>query len=199
MVKLYPSDVTQLATEEVDRVRRSIAAAHLRAAQEFREAFTAHPVPASAYMEILANALIEEAGGVRLTGRGYTITDNAIVPRYENFDVDRTPAAIFEYWLIISEIAGSASWRMTRVITTREEYDEALRGMQSVQIVRALVASFLPAVELRDDGTAMLQATVYTRSQEERVERRTLFLDASNEFHFHGRELIAEGKGGVRQ
>src|SRR5438105_8864272 len=105
MVKLYPSAVTQLAAEEVDRVRRNIAAAHLRAAQEFREAFAAHPVPASAYMEILANALIEEAGGVRLTGRGYTIADNAIVPRYENFDVDRTPAAVFEYWLIISEIA----------------------------------------------------------------------------------------------
>ena len=190
--------MSTLSGEEVERVRRNIAAAHLRAAQEFREAFAAHPMPASAYMEILANALTEEAGGVRLTGRGYTITDNAIVPRYENFDVDRTPAAIFEYWLIISEIAGSASWRMTRVITTREEYDEALRGMQSVQIVRALVASFQPTVEIRDDGTAMLQATVYTRAQEERVERRTLFLDTSNEFHFHGRELIAEGRGGVR-
>jgi hypothetical protein len=190
--------VSTLSGEEVDRVRRNIAAAHLRAAQEFREAFAAHPVPASAYMEILANALIEEASGVKLTGRGYTITDNAIVPRYKNFDVDRTPVAVFEYWIIISEIAGSASWRMTKVITTREEYDEALRGMQSVQIVRALVASFLPTVEIRDDGTAMLQATVYTRAQEERVERRTLFLDASNEFHFHGRELIAEGRGGVR-
>ena len=190
--------MSTLSGEEVERVRRNIAAAHLRAAQEFREAFAAHPMPASAYMEILANALTEEAGGVRLTARGYTITDNAIVPRYENFDVDRTPAAIFEYWLIISEIAGSASWRMTRVITTREEYDEALRGMQSVQIVRALVASFLPTVEIRDDGTAMLQATVYTRAQEERVERSKLFLDTSNEFHFHGRELIAEGRGGVR-
>ena len=190
--------MSTLSGEEVDRVRRNIAAAHLRAAQEFREAFAAHPMPASAYMEILASALIEEADGVRLTGRGYTITDNAIVPRYQNFDVDRTPVAIFEYWLIISEIAGSASWRMTRVISTREEYDEALRGMQSVQIVRALVASFLPTVEIRDDGTAMLQATVYTRAQEERVERRTLILDASNEFHFHGRELIAEGRGGVK-
>jgi len=199
MVKLYPTDVSQLSAAEVDRVRHNIAAAHLRAAQEFREAFAAQPLPATAYLEILANALIEEAAGVRLTGRGYTIADNVIAPLYENFDVDRTPAAIFEYWLIISEIAGSASWRMTRVITTREEYDDALRRMQDLQIVRALVASFLPAVEIRDDGTAMLQATVYTRAQEERVERRTLFLDTSNEFHFHGRELIAEGRGGVRQ
>jgi len=190
--------VSTLSGEDVDRVLKNIAAAHLRAAEEFREAFAKHPLPATAYMEILANALVEEAGGVRVTGRGYTIADNVIVPLYENFDIDRTPAAIFEYWLIISEIAGSASWRMTKVITTREEYDEALRSMQSVQIVRALVATFLPTVEIRDDGTAMLQATVYTRAQEERIERRTLFLDTSNEFHFHGRELIAEGKGGVR-
>ncbi len=189
--------MSTLSREEVDRVRGNLAAAHLRAAQEFREAFAAHPLPATAYLEILENALIEEAGGVRLTGRGYTIADNVIAPLYENFDIDRTPAAIFEYWLIISEIAGSASWRMTRVITTRDEYDEALRRMQDLQIVRALVASFLPTVEIRDDGTAMLQATVYTRAQEERVERRTLFLDTSNEFHFHGRELIAEGRGGV--
>ena len=199
MVKLYPTDVSQLSATDVDRVLHNIAAAHLRAAQEFREAFAAHPLPATAYLEILANALIEEAAGVRLTGLGYTFADNVITPLYKNFDVDRTPAAIFEYWLIISEIAGSASWRMTRVITTREDYDDALRRMQDLQIVRALVASFLPAVEIRDDGTAMLQATVYTRAQEERVERRTLFLDASNEFHFHGRELIAEGRGGVRQ
>jgi len=190
--------VTTVSREEVDRVHRRLAAAHLRAAQEFREAFAAHSLPATAYLDILAKALIEEAGGVRVMGPGYTIAADLITPLYRNFDVDRTPAAVFEYWLIISEIAGSASWRMTRVITTREEYDDALRQMQSTQIVRALVASFLPSVEIRDDGTAMLEATVYTRAQEERVERRTLFLDASNEFHFHGRELIAEGRGGVR-
>jgi hypothetical protein len=191
--------VSTLSGEEVDRVRRNIAAAHLRAAQNFREAFAAHPLPATAYLEMLASALIEEAEGVRVIGPAYSFAGNVITPLYENFDVDRTPAAIFEYWLIISEIAGSASWRMTRVIATREEYDDALRRMQDLQIVRALVASFLPSVEIRDDGTAMLEATVYTRAQEERVERRTLFLDASNEFHFHGRELIAEGQGGVRQ
>jgi hypothetical protein len=70
--------------------------------------------------------------------------------------------------------------------------------MQSVQIVRALVASFLPSVEIRDDGTASLEVTLYTRAEEERIERRLLLLDARNEFHYHGRELIAEGRGGVR-
>src|SRR5438105_800960 len=179
-LKLYPTEVSTLSREEVDRVLKSIAAAHLSAAEEFREAFAKHPLPATAYLEILAEALIEEASGVRLTGRGYTIADNVIAPLYKNFDVDRTPSAVFQYWLIISEIAGSASWRMTKVITTREEYDDALRRMQSVQIVRALVASFLPAVEIRDDGTAMLEATVYTRAQEERVGRRTPFLATAN-------------------
>ena len=86
---------------------------------------------------------------------------------------------------------------MTTVIASSDEYDAALRRMQSLQIVRALVASFLPSVEFRSDGTAFLEATVYTRADEERIERRLLLLDSLNEFHYHGRELIAEGRGGV--
>jgi len=97
--------------------------------------------------------------------------------------------AIFEYWLIISEITGSDSWRMTKLITSADEYDAALKQMRSPQIVRALVTSFLPSV----DGS-MLSVVVYSRAGEERVERRQLFLDENNEFHFHGRELIAEGR-----
>ena len=53
-------------------------------------------------------------------------------------------------------------------------------------------------VRLSADGSAFLEATVYTRAAEERIERRLLLLDPHNEFHFHGRELIAEGRGGVR-
>ena len=56
----------------------------------------------------------------------------------------------------------------------------------------------LPSVEVRDDGTASLEATLYTRAEEERIERRQLLLDVHNEFHYHGRELMAEGRGGVR-
>ena len=83
---------------------------------------------------------------------------------------------------------------MTRVIASPAEYDEALRRMQSPQIVRALVGSFLPSVDLE---RSQLEVVVYTRAAEERIERRSLMLDPSNEFHFHGRELIAEGRGGV--
>ena len=118
-------------------------------------------------------------------------------PLFKYFEVDRTAPAVFEYWLMISEIIGSPSWRMTTVIASSDEYDAALRRMQSLQIVRALVASFLPSVEFRSDGTAFLEATVYTRADEERIERRLLLLDSLNEFHYHGRELIAEGRGGV--
>ena len=70
--------------------------------------------------------------------------------------------------------------------------------MQSPQITRALVASFLPEVDVRADGSAMLEVTVYARAGEERIERRALLLDVMNELHFHSRELIAEGRGGVR-
>ena len=144
--------------------------------------------PPTRHLEIVARTLIEEARSVRVTGDPYRLENGLIVPLYENFEFDD----VFEYWMLASEIAGSAAWRMTRVIAAADEYDEALRRMQSPQIVRALVASFLPSWE-RDS----LEVTVYTRADEERIERRMLTIDAGNEFHFHSRELIAEGRGGV--
>lgn len=182
--------MTLLKVEDVDDVRSRIARAHLRAAAEFRDVFVPGETSPTRYLEILASALIREARGVRLKGPPYTIQDNLITPLYANFDVDAS--ALFEYWMIVSEIAGSPSWRMTRLVATPDEYDEALKRMKSPQIVRALVGTFLPSIE-RDS----LEVTVYTRAGEERVERRMLTLDGANEFHFHSRELIAEGRGGV--
>jgi hypothetical protein len=198
--------VTTLSPEEVDEVRDRIARAHELAAAQFRDTFVAGQTPPTAHLEILAAALLEYADGVRIDGRVQYLLDGDSIapfvvpdePLFKYFDVERTPSAVFEYWLVISEIMASTSWRMTTVIVSPDEYDAALRRMQSPQIVRALVASFLPSVELRTDGTAFLEATVYTRADEERIERRLLLLDQLNEFHYHGRELIAEGRGGVR-
>ena len=198
--------MTTLAREDVDRIRDRIARAHELAAAQFRDTFVAGETPPTAHLEILAGDLLEYAEGVHATGSvRYQIEGDVVVPfdvpdqpLFRYFDIDRNPSAIFEYWLLISEIIGSTSWRMTTVIAAPEEYDAALRRMQSPQIVRALVASFLPSVEMRPDGSAFLEATVYTRAAEERIERRLLLLDPHNEFHFHGRELIAEGRGGVR-
>ena len=198
--------MTTLSRDEVDRIRQRIARAHELAAAQFRDTFVAGETPPTAHLEILAAALLDYAEGVRALGTvQYEIDDDTIMPfvvpdqpLFRYFDVDRNASAIFEYWLIVSEILGSASWRVTTVIATPEEYDATLKRMQSPQIVRALIASFLPTVELRDDGSAFLEATVYTRAAEERIERRLLLLDPHNEFHFHGRELIAEGRGGVR-
>jgi hypothetical protein len=198
----------QLSLDDVQRVRARIAHAQQLASTRFRDAFAAAaaPLPPVAHLRIQAEALIESAVGVRLNGQiAYDVTVDVVTPYVERgkpiypyFEVDRTPEAIFEYWLIISEIETSTSWKMTRLIATAEEYAAALGRMQSPQIVRALVASFLPDVDIRADGTATLEATVYARSGEERIERRTLLLDVMNELHFHGRELIAEGRGGVR-
>jgi hypothetical protein len=198
--------VTTLSREEVDRVRDRIARGHELAAAQFRDTFIPGQTLPTAHLEILAAALVEYAEDVHLDGRvQYQLDDDVVTPfvvrgepLFQYFEVERTASAIFEYWLVISEIMASTSWRMTTVITSSDEYDAALRRMQSVQIVRALVASFLPSVEMRDDGTASLEVTVYTRAEEERIERRQLLLDVLNEFHYHGRELIAEGRGGVR-
>jgi hypothetical protein len=198
--------VTTLSRDEVDGVRDRVARAHELAAAQFRDTFVAGQTLPTAHLEILAAALIEYAEGVRLDGRVQYQLDGDVItpfvvpgePLFKYFEVERTPSAVFEYWLVISEIMASNSWRMTTLIASADEYDAALRRMQSPQLVRALVTSFLPSVDLRDDGTAALEVTVYTRADEERIERRLLLLDALNEFHYHGRELIAEGRGGVR-
>ena len=182
--------MTLLSLAEVEDVRARIARSHARAAQQFRDTFVLGQTPPTRHLELLAAALIDEARGVRVRGAAYTIENNLITPLYRNFEVGGD--ALFEYWMIVSEIAGSPAWRMTRVIATPEEYDEVLKRMESPQIVRALVGTFLPSVE-----RSSLEVTVYTRANEERVERRMLVLDASNEFDFHGRELIAEGHGGI--
>jgi hypothetical protein len=181
--------VTTLSREEVDRVRERISRAHQLAAIQFRDSFVPGETAPTVHLQMLTDALIGESDAIRLRGPAYEINEGLIVPLYRNFVVERTPLTIFEYWLLISEITGSESWRMTKLIATPEEYDAALKQMRSPQIVRALVSSFLPSV----DGS-LLAVTVYTRAGEERIERRILMLDEHNEFHFHGRELIAEGR-----
>ena len=181
--------MTTLSRDDVDRVRERIARAHEIAAIQFRETFILGQTQPTAHLQMLADALIGESDSLRLIGPAYEIRNGLIEAKYENFVVDRTPVAIFEYWLIISEITGSDAWRMTKLIATAEEYNAALKRMQSPQIVRALVPTFLPRVE----GN-LLEVTVHTRADGERIERRVLLLDDRNEFHFHSRELIAESR-----
>ncbi len=195
----------QLTLTSIQAIRARLARAQKLAATRFRDAFASGPLPPVAHLRIHAEAVLECAKDVMLDGEiAYDVSDDLVTPYVERgrpiypfFEVSRRPEAIFEYWLVIGEIEASLSWRMTRVIATAEEYDEALRIMKSPQIVRALVASFLPEVDIRADGSATLEGTLYTRAGEERIERRMLLLDVMNEFHLHSRELIAEGRGGV--
>jgi len=199
--------MTQLTVDQVAAVRSRIARAHALAALRFRESFDSIAVAdrTRAHLEIQAAALIESADRIRIRGRvQYDVNGDVVAPFVERgkplfpfFDIDRTPLSVFEYWLVISEILASPSWSVTKLIAIPGEYDDALRRMESPQIVRAIPPPLLPAVELRDDGTALFDVTVYTRAAEERIERRTLFLDRSNEFVFHERVLLAEGRGGV--
>jgi hypothetical protein len=189
---------TIITLDDVLWIRGSLVRAHELANARFREAFRPD-LPPTAYLEMLANALFETSQGVHLPANGrvtYTIDGTTIAPRIPRVTIERTPAAVFEYWLLASEINASAGWSMTDVIATPAEYDAALRGMQQPQLVRALVGNLLPAADWREDGTASLEVTLYTRAEEERIERRHLMLDTAQEFHFHSRELLAEGLGG---
>jgi len=193
-----------ISLDEVHDVRGRIAQARILAATRFREAFEAGSVAPEGHLAIQAAALLEVAHGTKIRGdgaidydiRGRDVTPYVVrgEPLFPHLQVDRTPEAIFEYFMIVSEILASPSWSVTKLIASAEEYSEALRRMQQPQIVRATFVSFLPAV---DDEADMLEVTLHSRAGEERVERRVLALDAQNEFHFHSRELIAEGRGGV--
>jgi hypothetical protein len=196
-----------LSPDDVNRVRTTIARARALAAERFRDAFHERH-DALAHLEIQAAALLETADGLRLregaairydVGADRTVTPYVTrgEPLFGAFTIRRTPAALFEYFVVISEILASPAWSVTKIIAVPGEYDDALRRMQQPQLIRAIPGVLLPAGEWRDDGTAMLQVTLYTRAGEERIERRLLALDAGQEFHFHSRELLAEAQGGV--
>ncbi len=199
-----------IALEEVLRVRQAVEDAHGSAAAHFRSAFEKSDLPPEerwgAYMHIRADALLDAARHIRLRGRRilYELDGRAVTPYvvsgepvYLHFEVPRTAEAIFEYFVIVSEIFATPSWNLTRVIASADDYDALLAMMTQPQIVDATFASFLPSADIRDDGTALLHVTLYTRAAEERIERRTLALDAANEFRFHSRALVAEGRAGV--
>src|ERR1700686_2273343 len=162
--------MTTIPLTAVEAIRTNLARAHTLAATRFREAFAEQALGPGDYRELLAEAMLECVEGVRFDGDVNDI-------RYPDFTVDRTPAAVFTYWLVVSGMIATATWAMTKVLATREEYDDALRKMQSPQIVRALIVDFLPRVDLREDGTALLEAVVYTRAIETGLERRCLTLD----------------------
>ncbi len=196
--------------EEVVRVRQAVSDAHEVAAAHFRSAFDKSDLPPEqrwgVYMHIRADALLASAKHIRLRdgrivyefdGRAVTPYVVAGEPVYKHFEVPRRGEAIFEYFVLVSEIFATPAWNLTRVVASAADYDIALNTMKQPQIVDATFVSFLPVVDIRDDGTAMLHVTLYTRAGEERVERRTLALDATNEFRFHSRTLVCEGRAGV--
>lgn len=116
---------------------------------------------------------------------------------YPFFRIERTLAAVFEYWMFTSELMATSAWAMTKVIATPAEYDAAIAAMKDPQVLKPLFVSILPRGEFRTDQSVMFEVTVYSRAGSERLERRELLLDPLQQIHFHGRELLVEGKGGV--
>jgi hypothetical protein len=196
-----------IALDEVAGVRARIARARTLAAERFRDAFQSGGAAPESHLAIQAAALLEAAEGIRVRDGGaigYDIRGRDVTPfvvrgepLFPHLSVLRTHVAVFEYFMVVSELLASPAWSVTKLIATPEEFDEALRRMKQPQIVRATFTSYFPAVDLRDDDTALLEVTLHTRAGEERIERRFLALDEKNEFHFHSRELVAEGRAGV--
>lgn len=211
-----------LSLDQVEGIRARFERARDLAATRFRESFAEQvELPPNerwrAHLEIQAATMLEALKGVSLQNDqriAYFIDGRVIHPMvlshsrpavahdpasalFPFFKIERSVAALYEYWLFTSELLASASWRLTRVIATTEEYNEALSGMAQPQLVKPLFVSYLPAGEFRQDGTAILEVTLYTRAGEERIERRQLLLDRNQELHFHGRDLVAEGRAGV--
>lgn len=197
-----------ISLDEVNAVRRRIANAHALAAERFRAVAAGNVLAAEnwrTHLEIQAAALVHASDGVTLRGGiSYELDSGFLAPHlslgeplHRYFDVRRTPVAILEYWVIYSEISSAAAWNLTQLVVTSTEFDAVLRVIQKPNMVRALAIHFLPAVDIRPDGSATLEVTVYTRAGEERIERRLLSVDGQNQITFHSRELLVEGRGGV--
>jgi len=116
---------------------------------------------------------------------------------YPFFRIEKTLSAVFEYWIFTSELMATSAWAMTKVIATPVEYDAAIAAMKDPQVLKPLFVSILPRGEFRTDESVMFEVTVYSRFGGERLERRELLLDPLQQIHFHGRDLLVEGKGGV--
>lgn len=207
IVSLRMAEIIPL--HEVERVREQLTRAHALAAERFRAAFALQSeLPPNerwrAHLEIQAAALLETARDVSAPQRiQYDIIGRTVIPfivrgepLFRHLQIARTPAALFEHWMLVSELHASAAWAMTRVIATPADYNAALQRMQQPQLVRALVASFLPDAGWNGDR-GMLEVTLHARAAEERIERRRLTLDEGGEWSFHSRELLAEGRGGI--
>lgn len=195
---------------EVERVRNTVEEAHEVAAARFREEFEGSPLPPEErfgmYMQSRADALVAAARYVRIrSGRiAYEFDGRSVTPYvvageqlWPYFEVPKVAEAVFEYFVLTGEIVATPAWNLTRVIASPAEYDSFLKSMKQPQLVNVGMREFLPEADVREDGTALLQVTVYTRAGEERIERRALLLDEWNEFHFHARQLMAEGSAGV--
>lgn len=216
--------MTIIPWRDVEDLRARVTNAHVETATRFRELFeqteSGAGDPLRQHMTLLANSLIRAARHLTLAegseirillrddrtvlpfvspGGESQVGDDA-EPRdvlFRWIQLDGTAAAVLEYWMIISEILGSAAWRMTRLIASGDEFREALDRMLQPQLIRPLFLQHEPVVELRDDSTATLEVTLYSRAGEERIERRHLVLDDAQEFHLHHRDILAEGSGGV--
>jgi hypothetical protein len=206
--------VEEIALQQVEGLRLRWNEARALAGLRFSDGFAGMvAAPEVGYLRVYAAAMLESFPGIALEppwSVDYEISDDRLLSPIlvspagtksdrvlPLFTVDRSPLAVLSYWIFISELYASPAWQLTRLVVTPEEYDVALAAMLQPQIVRALLPTLLPRVELKYDGTAVLDVTVFTRAGEERMERRRLLLDGEGEFHPHGRDLFAEGRGRV--
>jgi len=226
METLTPGDVAAVR-KRFDRARE-VTAARFREAFAAQPATIAANERWRMHLELQARALLEQLSEVTIPPdhelhyviseeRGRWIapivvaaegidpagaaTGNPQDPRtglFPFFRIGRSGVALLEYWMLITELLGSTESRMTKLVASSAEYDEAIGRMEQPQFVRALFLEFLPSYEWRANETALLELTLYSRAGEERIERRHLMLDEAQEFQFHSRDVAVEGRGGIR-
>jgi hypothetical protein len=115
---------------------------------------------------------------------------------YRHFTFERSARGVFEYWLAMQELWGSARWVHSRIITDAEDF-AATTGRPGWSIDQP-VERHAPAVVWGDDGGAHLAVLLYCPIGRETVTLQRIEIGADGALAFVDAIIVAQGPRGYR-
>ncbi len=112
---------------------------------------------------------------------------------YRHFEIDRSPAGVFEYWFAMQEIWASSRWAHSRVLATADELGQitAAEGWT----VENLAEHCAPAV-VSGEGSSHLAVLVYSPIGQQRIELQSIAIGEDKVVRYGAPVLVAAGPRG---
>jgi hypothetical protein len=112
---------------------------------------------------------------------------------YRHFRFARTPTGIFDYWLVMQELWGSARWTHSLLIASAEEMSQ-LTSAEGWKILHA-VERYEPAAVIGDES-ARLAVLVHCPLERFTIQLLQIDIDAQQALHYAEPILVASGPRG---